>query len=372
MAWRIGDYVVGGELIHSRRNSVLGWLDFGNDCGIRFELTGNLSGDLEGRHLRFTVTRQASDNSAESRELQHLEMLQIGVVGTVVLRVIRVPRVSAAEFYERCRRGESPPTDEKPCLYLEWYSQNGRVVAEIVDPHIEYVSATDENLPPVEPEPLPDQTGNQGLAVSGYQIDADGQVHEFELTSGDEDRTDDPYKLFPENFDALLTASSQNETADEDSLEGATSAAKLGKRSWEEVIPGIDPETKLMYEQWDEMVDGTKDVPLCTLFDPPIRLPPAEQLTDRGVAEMLDALLIRLAMHRVALDMCEHYSPRDAYRYLVEEILPEANIYPKISQTGFIQHYSTWEKCSQCDADFEARYEARKKANPDSDADGSA
>ena len=31
MAWRIGEYIVAGELNNSRRNSVTGWFDFGDE-----------------------------------------------------------------------------------------------------------------------------------------------------------------------------------------------------------------------------------------------------------------------------------------------------------------------------------------------------
>ena len=72
-------------------------------------------------------------------------------------------------------------------------------------------------------------------------------------------------------------------------------------------------------------------------------------------------LLTRLALHGVALDMCEHYTALDSYRLLIEEILPEAQIHPQLCSTGFIQHYATWEHCAVCAAEFDAEYERRNE-----------
>ncbi len=364
MAWRLGDYVVSGELINLRRNSVHGWLDFGDDHGVRFDLAGNLSGELAGRHVRFAATPRPPTDSTDAPDLAELDMQQIGVVGAVSLKMVRVPRVPIDDFIRLSKLGEPPPTDEKLCLYLEWFSQNGRVVAEIVDPQIEYVTEDEAARPAVEPEPLPEQTGGEGPGIVGDQMDDEGQVHETDFTADEDDEEDDPYNLFPADFDETLIASNTYERPTAEPPDNEVAATELVRRSWDEVIPGIDPETKRMYEQWDEMVEGTNDVPLSTLFDPPIQLPPVDQLTDEKASELFNTLLARLALHRVALDMCEHFSPRDAYRYLVEEVLPEAHIYPNLPATGFIRHYSTWEHCPQCDAEFEAEYQARKKAEP--------
>ncbi|MEK6249446.1 MAG: hypothetical protein N2C12_14790, partial [Planctomycetales bacterium] len=135
-----------------------------------------------------------------------------------------------------------------------------------------------------------------------------------------------------------------------------------GPREWEDVIPGIDEETKRMYQQWDEVVYGEKDEPLSTLFDPPLALKKPDQICNEEEAQqLLDILLARLAMHCVSLDMCKHFTALDAYRLLIDELLPEAQIHPALITTGFVQHYSTWEHCPQCEAEFEAEYKEREK-----------
>lgn len=351
MAIRIGAHVVGGRLDNSRRNQIFGWLEFGEDAGIRIELTGNFVGELAGRDLRFRTAVAVPDDRDEEL-LDSLEVRQIGVIGTVSLRMVRVPQMPIEEFYARCKGGESPACDEKACLYVEWFSQNGRVVAEIVDP--EFITEDEDAVDkePLVPEALPGMDDTSGPQIVGYAINDEGDIEELSLND-DADGEDDPYALFPSDLEAQLRHSGgDEETADE------MVAAAGEPRPWDEVIPGIDEETKQMYEQWDEVTHGTKDEPLSTLFDPPISLKQPEEIVDEAEAEAaLHPLLARLALCCVAVDMCEHFSALDTYRWLLEKILPEAHIHPQLKSTGFVQHYSTYESCPQCEAEFEAEFE---------------
>ncbi|OHB79278.1 MAG: hypothetical protein A2W31_17035 [Planctomycetes bacterium RBG_16_64_10] len=81
---------------------------------------------------------------------------------------------------------------------------------------------------------------------------------------------------------------------------------------------------------------------------------PGQIADEAEAAALLTVLLASLALHGVALDMCEHYTALDAYRLLFDVILPEAQIHPQLCSTGFIQHYATWEYCAACAAEFEA------------------
>lgn len=355
MAFRIGDSVVRGELNNTRPNSVCGWLDVGGDAGIRIELTGDLDGELAGKHLRFETSRldtQAEQPPAEY--LDALELRQIGVVGSMLLRMVRVPRGPVKESYLRAKLGEPAPVDEKPCLYLEWFSQNGRVVAEIVDPVLAYGHEAAEN--DVTPEALPDAADAGGPEIVGFAMNENGEIEELPFTDNDGlDEDDDPYQLFPPDLEGQLHDSNHDT---ERATDGNDESPAL--RDWDEVIPGIDEETKQLYEKWDEVVHGGKNEPLATLFDPPLALKRPDQIIDETEArESLKVVLARLALHWVAVDMCEHFTARDAYRWLLEEILPDAQIHPQLPSTGFVQHYSTWEDCPQCEAEFEADWEER-------------
>ena len=126
------------------------------------------------------------------------------------------------------------------------------------------------------------------------------------------------------------------------------------RRSWNEIIPGIAKETKQLFEQLDEVVAGDKDEPLASLFDPPLQLIQPDQIRDEQEAERrLQELTDRLAEHGVVLDACQHFSALDSYRFLVEEVLPEAEIHPEMPSTGIVQYYATLESCQKCRAEFD-------------------
>jgi hypothetical protein len=90
------------------------------------------------------------------------------------------------------------------------------------------------------------------------------------------------------------------------------------------------------------------DVPLKALFDPPLCLVSAERLDDREVEVALKRLLARLALEEVALDMCEHVSPRDAYRLLVRLVTNGTASVPRSRPAGAIERFLTHESCAAC------------------------
>lgn len=354
MAFRIGNYVVRGELRNKRPNSVSGWIDFGGDSGIRLDLTGDFSDDLAGRHIRFESKSAGADRKpADSDYLEDLHPHQIGPTGDMTLRMVRVPLAPINELMQRARMGEPAPTVEKPCLYLEWFSQNGRVVAEIIDPQIEFVDELSEapGEPVIPPPPSSEsEEEDEGPSIIGFVQNDEGEFDELSLEEPDDDA--DEFGLFPATLENEIRDSARSDRPASDDTEH-----RSGPLSWDEVIPGIDEETKRLYEQWDEVVHGEKDEPLTTLFDPPIHLPRPDELeTDEQALPHLKNLLARLAMLSVAFDMCEHCTPRMAYRILIEEILPEASLHPDLANTGFVQHYSSFESCPECEAEFDREF----------------
>lgn len=365
MAFRIGQFVVAGELNNTRRNSIHGWLAFGEDEGLRLDLAGYLQGELAGKRLRFEVAAPLIFDDTPRENLEALQVMQIGVAGVMQFRMVRVPTMPIEEFYKLAKSGERPPTDEKPSLYLEWYSQNGRVLAEIVDPTIDYNPVDGPLAVELTPELLPEEDGS-GPGITGYIQNEDGAYEELSYDEHEDDEEDDPYQLFPADLESQLSESYLS--AEAPLPPEFTSEPRSGPRNWDEV-PGIDEETKEMYKQWDEVVYGTKDEPLATLFDPPISLKRPNELADEEEAEaMLTMLLARLALCCVAIDICPHFSPSQTYRWLLEEILPNANVHPQLPTTGFVQHYSTWESCPKCEAEFDAE-SAREYGDDDEDQD---
>lgn len=325
MPLELGKYVVAGEIINRRRNLTHGWLALRDgEQPVILQFTGNPSADLVGKRLRFSIPedRPLPDPPPPPLDQKQVSWQQIGPTGEMTVRA----------------DGAGPTV-----LHLEWFSQNGHVVLQVVDPELEWVENDDED------------ERDDGAGEPAESTDESGESFDVGIGLPGDDE-DDPYGLFPPGLD--------DELADED--EAATLADEIPPdldsatpRSWDEVIPGIDEETKRMYEDWDEVTHGTHDVPLREIFDPPIKLYTAEQLAeldDATVEAELKELLKRLALLGVALCICEHYTPQMAYRYLAEEILPEYGVHPRLPQIGWVQHYDTSEDCPQCQAEFEIRW----------------
>ena len=333
MTLHLSEYVSGGEIVNTHKNSVHGYLALrGCDRPIVLQLTGNCGPDLAGRHLRFEVCSNLDVDDAPVTEDQINELrlgwIQIGVPGEM--------------------------TAHKPaCLYLEWYGQNGHTVINLTDPIIEFV----EDDPDIQVRPAARQrhddpaTDEDGSAVEDTEtLEWEGPVTSFEKTDepeaesrnhdteteGDDD-ADDPFGLFPPDLEASLG----------DSSHAGWSAEP-------------DEATLAQWQEWDEVFDGTKDVPLSSLFDPPIQLPPSGALDDEQVFKLFNTILAQLARHNVAFHMCEHFTPRQGYQLLVDEILREYGTHPELPRIGYTMNFDTSEYCEQCDAEFEQRYADRK------------
>ncbi len=378
MAWRLENSVIRGELFNLRPNSVHGWLELqGAPTLIHLGLTGNMEGELAGKRVQFETdladdedeegdepgdSVQESESRAANPDFQALEVQQVGPAGT--MQIVRSPASngSRVEFVR---------------LTLQWFSQNGEMRIDLENPRLEFV-VENEDEKQFASEGDEDDDGE-----SVFLKDNEDEFPEFP----DDADEDDPYGLFPPQLEEQLEGenkSSEIAAIDDNSLSDGNSDGMKGlddpvtefpfddrpKRSWDEVIPGIDEQTKRLYESWDEIFEGKKDVPLCTIFDPPLTIYPVDKLNDAEVESAFKVILRRLAMHSVALDMCEHFTCRDAYRLLVEEILPKYPVYPGLPLTGYVQHYSTWEYCRKCDEEFEAKWQAEEKEREDRQARG--
>lgn len=355
MAFRIGDMVVRGELINTRRNSVHGWLQFrGTRHRMVLSLTGNCGPDLAGRHIRFeardaeageddTVDPEESDKEAAERlGFAGMAWQQIGPTGTMVAsRMVRVADCPPEELYMRCKLDEPPPTEWKRCLYLEWYSQNGRVVLEMPDPVIEFVDGGDD--PGTDDVPTDEEleAGRMdGLSITSIHVNDDGEYEVRDetphLEDGDEscDGNDDPYGLMPSDLQRELDAQAR-----------ATDRA-LSDDDSDDVFRE--------HELLDDLIEHGEGEPIGTLFDGLVRLKSPDSLDEAAAEQELKCLLIHLAMIGIAFDMCEHFTYRDAYRLLVEHICREQKAFKELRKTRWVQHFSTCDYCDACQAEFES------------------
>lgn len=303
MALLLNDIVVCGQISNRQRNSVRGWLKLrGFEHRLWISLTGNFAEDLFGKSFFFEAMETARVNGVTSSALAKLAPRQIGPAGTMTASGrIQVAHYSPEDLLACQLIGAAPPLQWKSSLFLEWFSQNGRVIVELLDARITFV----DDL----------------LEDPGMDESDDYLWDEVELWDDEPADEDDPYGLFPADLEERLATPAEDaepfDTLDESPLNSTS------------LFPG------------DEM-------PLHQLFDPPIKLFPPNQLTDRQIDESLQVLLARLARHGVALDMCEHFTPRNAYRLLLEQILPNESIPAKLAESGFVQQYTTHEFCPIC------------------------
>jgi hypothetical protein len=108
----------------------------------------------------------------------------------------------------------------------------------------------------------------------------------------------------------------------------------------------------------DDLIERSPGKPIGTLVQLGGPLPDPDALDDTEAEGALKSLLGQLALFNIALNVCEHFSPRDALRLLVKEILPNQCAYPELKGTGWIQHFMTSEHCPQCEAEAEEEWKA--------------
>lgn len=352
MAIRLGEHVIWGHLRNNRKNSTHGSICLKSGVGgesflFHFELTGDCHPDLRGKVVRFFCAGDPDELPPFDRSSHTgFQERQIGPTGTMTAQGwVKVMPCGVEEFTRRAKLGEPPPTRWVRRLCLEWHGQNGRVVVEMADPLVEWFpeGGKDEGkgefwrlLPNLEPvpdcamraAPLPGldifppeaAAGDDPRAGHWSRLDLTGSGDEEERFARDELDDDDP-----------------DDYPDEDFFSGDD---EPGEQCGE-------------YESMAEaaLVDGCLEkegVPLADLLGGLKGLPRGKTLRDEEAEAHLKPLLARLAMLNIAFDICEHFTPRAAYRVLTEHVLRRARGHPEMSGSGWVQHFSTHDYCRKC------------------------
>ena len=349
MTFRLGEHVVCGELLNTSNYCTHGYLGLrGTDRPVSLQLTGNCEKDLQGRHIRFEAAEVFREEGVGDKPPDGLAWQQIGPTGIMTADDwVRIMPCSVKEFLIRSRLKEPPPTTWERRLYLEWYSQNGRVVVEVACATIEYLDGEDwKPLPANSPKPEPGDEGKTGASATGMEItivrsDEDGERTE-RLTYGpkkiDKDRPgENDFQTISDDLQKELDA----RTAEIDRAVGGMSAP-----------PDVIGEMELM----DHLIDNEMGDPVGSLFSENRRLPRPEDLDDERVEIQLKCLLGELALCGVALHVCEHFSPRDAYRLLLEKICWGERVFKELGGTGWTQNFMTSEYCKACEEEDEHEY----------------
>lgn len=336
MSYRLGEYVIYGELFNERNNTTFGRVLLrgttpGNGVMLRFELTGNADADLHGRAIRFQPETEKPGPVFRMEEHPSLQLRQIGPTGAMTAAGwVRTFDCSEEEFVRRAELGEPVPTQWKRRLYLEWFGQNGPVVVEMGGVQVEErVGMPGEGdlpemwAPLLNPAPHPEPDAHPVVEESVRQW-------------------------------APVWAELEGEAdfAPPVDLQGLISASEVDTSPWldaEEEEEEDDDEMEY-FKRVNFCIENGISIPLAAVMEDFATLPPPEALTDEDAAAWLKVLLGQLAVRGIALDMCEHFTARDAYQYLVREVLPEAGFIPEAGETGWVQHFSTRERCAACEA----------------------
>jgi hypothetical protein len=336
MAFRLSDLVIAGFFMNSRRFSTHGRLLLrGGEMTYAFELTGDPSPDLRGRRMEFEVPGNDRPASEEDRRLvSGFKPLQIGPTGEMTAKLKRrIFDCSEEEFLHRSRLGEQPPTRWEDCLYLEWFSQNGRVVIELPMSRIRVLTedeidarerAETESLEAemrAEDEARERRKG-EGADEAAPSID--------DLVDELDEEEDEGYRLIPHELDAELE--------------------RKARRVDREVAGESEESIKMMEETelMDEMLESGKQTPLKE-FLADLELPsPAGVLTEEQAEQSLKIALMKLALCGVAFHICEHCSIREAYRIFIEDVCENCGHYKPLCGTGWVQNYCTSDYCKEC------------------------
>ena len=334
MAFRLDDLVVAGFFKNSRRFSTHGRLLLrGAEMPVVFELTGSPSPDLCGRTLEFEVPANDRVPSDEDRRLvAAFRPHQVGVTGEMTMaRKGRTFDCSFEEFYQRSKLGEPPPTRWEPCLHLEWYSQNGRVVIELPVSKIHFLSEAEitarDQAERQSFEAEMRQKKDESETQAGTPVGSDPQQESDEMTlfeenaiSPTEDDEEEAYGLIPDDLDSEL---------------------ERRARRLDREIAGESPDAiKAMEEMelMDEMLEKGKPAPLQE-FLKDLKLPlPANILTEEDAEQTLKLALTELALAGVAFHVCQHCSAGDAYRIFMEKVCKDSGFYRPLigTMTGWL------------------------------------
>lgn len=325
MAWRLADSFVEGFLNTINPKSTFGVIALhGMDTAVSIQLTGDAGDSLRGRLFEFRRSPTAPPPAAMP---PGLVAMQIGPVGDMYLRMVKVPKGDYLTAYEKKLPLEF---DWVPLLYLEWSSQNGRVVLEVADPLI--VIEKGDPFPDVELAPVPPADDSAaGLSVTAISIDDDGEASVEDYFAGLDDEQGDE---------------------EDDDLEAHLERLNEEK---EAAMRGADPAFEREMELGERLVREDEGEFLAS-FLMPQHLPHPDDVTEEQAHVHVMSLLGELALRSVAVHLCPHCSWREAYRYVVDELIHRKRVPAEIKGSGWTMNYDYGETCPECIAEIEEKY----------------
>lgn len=324
MAWRIENHIVGGYFNATKKNTTHGVFEIrGMDVLVLFSFVGEAGPSLRGRAFEFTRSERSGPVSPIEGKFANQ---QHGVVGTMELRAVKVPIGDISKLY---KSGKKIEFEYKLLLHLEWFSQNGRVEVDLLEPQFDL-----QEGPPLEPPAHPlDEPGTlaTGLSITSIKLN-ENEDPVVEMTFHD----DEDSKPFDD---------------DDDSLEGYLSTLN---DETESAFRGEDDLTREM-EIGERMILGADGEFLASLLNQQ-RLPNPADVSEEEAEALFKSLLMQLVLRSVMVHLCEHATYRDAYRYLIEELLHNERVPREITGSGWVMNYNYGESCPQCTKESEEKF----------------
>lgn len=347
MALRLHHVVLSGELINTEHYSTHGWLELrGRDSPLLLQLTGNCGPGLAGCHLRFTARPTSQEKLSgvadgmpqDAPDIEWLAGQQVGPTADMLIRDVKWFDCPVGEFYLRSKLGEPLPTVIKKSLYLEWYSQNGRVVLELVDPEMEFVQRGTINTPAPGAHLVTDGPPAQTESTSNASTnDAEVETDRTDLFNDDLfiDELDPPQTGLGVTFIGL-DEDSGNTTIEEQfyphAIPREQAAEELDADAIDDLQRHLDQQADAIerslkfdchdddkdeslreLELMDELLERRTGDWMSDLVDHPEKLPQPSDVADDQAEGLLKSILAQLALYGVSIHVCKHFTPKETY-----------------------------------------------------------
>ncbi len=325
--------MIRGSLEH-RKNRIRGQLTIrGCKQPILIDLLGSPDPDLQGKSIVFAPSDipYYGGKQPDGSELE-IDPRQFGTSGTMTAAsMVRTFLCPIPEFLQRSKLGEPPPMEWKRRLYLEWFGPDGRVVVELPDPEIAYVEYRNGKTSYIDLE---------SLSAPPFDPDHPPPVEESEmevLSFGSAGENWLPDQLTKEDVE-------DKELSDPEVKAFFESNIPLPKPR-KRLRPGDMDALKAHLESIDEWLENDNGMELGELIG---KVPEWRSLNEQQAETWLKRIVIRLALHRIHYDICEHCDLREAYRILIEILAKEVKVEPDHSAGSWVTEISTWPHCEQC------------------------
>lgn len=377
MAFNISSFVESAQFTFTAKNACHGFIKFfDSETPCPVSLTGTCAPDLRGKRIEFAPNPDIKTDPPDGKLAAHLPNQQNGVTGEMTAeRWVRYHGCAPSEFIRRARAGERPPCEWKRGIYLEWYSGNGRVLIELIDPLISYALPVESGnatgdfgqwmplpLPPrrpmlseVESELGEQDKANRALREAfpfGESLDRVRRENPLFNDSGTAEK-----RRLDEEYDSTAPSSPAVPADDIDAYLDSLSRAADTSAGLSNSL-GLDPKDPLIKEMdlMEDIIEGRHDGDdLMTAMLP--ERGDLEGLTEVEAEIRLKTILAGLALYNIVVHQCEHFSSRETLVYLYDTIAPVAHIHPDLIGTGWITHYDTSENCEGCMNDLKTDWD---------------